>query len=61
MAIHGSPKDRGRADAWYGRVISPHKYDHSLPKRKKKITKLTDQEIHEYRKGYYEEDGRFQL
>ena len=51
---HGSPRDRGRADAYYGRFPHPHKWLDALGVKR---VELTDpQEINEYWKGYDEED-----
>ena len=55
---HGTPYDRGRADAYYGRRHNPHKLvpnEHGGHNRQK----LTDpNEIEAYSKGYREETGR---
>ena len=48
---HGSPYDRGRADAWYSRPPLPHKGCTTA-----QDTDLTEAEIEEYVKGY--NDGR---
>ena len=39
---HGSPRDRGSADAYYGRPMRPH-YFSGATYQSKEITKLTDQ------------------
>jgi hypothetical protein len=47
---HGSPYDRGGADAYYWRDPNPHKWpdgDHTSP-----VYDLTGQEIEEYLLGY---------
>lgn len=59
MSHHGSPKDRGSADAYYCRPAQPHKKDHSV-KPVKKIYNLTQQEIDEYMDGYNNEEARFE-
>lgn len=60
MNQHGSPRDRGSADAYYCRPPQPHKKDHSV-KPVKKIFNLTQQEINEYMDGYNNEETRFKL
>ena len=55
---HGSPYDRGRADAYYGRRHNPHKL---VPNAHggHEYEKLTNSsEIEAYSKGYREETGR---
>lgn len=50
---HGSPWDRGFADAWYARSVYPHKYPNGtyVPP----LVELTDPtEIAEYMAGYNE-------
>ena len=50
---HGSPYDRGGADAWYRRTPKPHKYPQGTYNGEEVI--LTDpQEIMEYWAGYYD-------
>jgi hypothetical protein len=44
---HGSPYDRGRADAWYGRSPLPHKGSTS-----QRDTDLTPLEIAAYNRGF---------
>jgi len=47
---HGSPYDRGGADAYYWRDPNPHKWpggDHTSPDYQ-----LTDREVQEYLAGY---------
>lgn len=50
IAIHGSPRDRGECDAYYGRGCSPHYYNED----NKRVTKedMTDQQINEYVHAY---------
>lgn len=48
---HGGPYDRGRADAYYRRAYSPHKYEtgtYNSPR----VEVLTPTEIAEYAKGW---------
>jgi hypothetical protein len=56
---HGSPYDRGGADAYYGRRFDPHYYP-SGTYFGKRITKeeMTEEEIREYAKGFGEEPDR---
>ena len=50
---HGSPYDRGSADAYYGRGLNPHKKENG------RTVQLTDpQEIEQYVSGYKGETGR---
>lgn len=46
---HGSLYDRGGADSYYGRKMTPHYYVGSS-----RVTDLTDEQIAEYRAGYVE-------
>ena len=48
---HGSPFDRGSADAYYGRRPSPHYYT-GATYMSDKVTDLTDEEKKEYMRGY---------
>lgn len=48
---HGSPYDRGSADAWYGRSPRPHYRDGN-----KEITDLTQDQRNEYMRGYDDQD-----
>lgn len=48
---HGSPYDRGRADSWYRRPSSPHKWPEGTG-RGEKVTDLTPEEIEAYEAGY---------
>ena len=56
---YGSPRDRGSADAYYGRPMRPH-YFSGATYQSKEITEdqMTDEEIKEYTKGYDEEENR---
>lgn len=51
---HGSPHDRGRADAYYGRPHNPHKMIHTTGKPSKRVHKsdLKKHEIKAYSDGY---------
>jgi hypothetical protein len=56
---HGSPRDRGSADAYYGRQPRPH-YFVGKTRLSKEIHEdgMSDEEINEYYKGYNEEEDR---
>ena len=56
---HGSPRDRGSADAYYGRPPRPH-YFVGKTRLSKEIHEdgMSDEEINEYYKGYNEEEDR---
>ena len=50
-ARHGGPFDRGSADSWYSRPVSPHYFiggSYDTPA----ITDLTPREVAEYLAGY---------
>ena len=54
---HGSPYDRGAADAYYGRPMEPHYYPngtYNYPLIEKKD--MTEEEIEAYRLGYTENE-----
>ena len=48
---HGSPFDRGSADAWYRRPKEPHYYPEGTYNGEK-ITNLTPEELEAYHCGY---------
>ena len=56
---HGSPQDRGSADAYYGRGYNPHYYvgDTGLSERVEQDN-MTVGEIAAYKYGYDNEDDR---
>lgn len=54
---HGSPADRGSADAYYGRRRDPHKWP-SGTGRGERITLTDPDEIREYHEAYDNEDDR---
>jgi hypothetical protein len=57
LRTHGSPMDRGSADAYYWRSRSPHKYpDGSY--NGERVTDLTAEELEEYNFGYDNETDR---
>jgi hypothetical protein len=50
---HGSPHDRGRADAWYGRDPLPHYFEgDSFMSARVDLQDMTQQEIQSYHDGY---------
>ena len=50
---HGSPYDRGSADAWYARPMSPHWYPKGTYMGKRvDASEMSEQEIAEYNYGY---------
>lgn len=48
---HGSPYDRGSADAYYGRASTPHYYV-GATSRSERVVTLTEQELEAYNAGY---------
>lgn len=56
---HGSPRDRGAADAYYGRDINPHYWPEGTC-RGQRISQadMTDEQVDEYMKGYNGETAR---
>lgn len=57
---HGSPYDRGSADAYYRRPHNPHYYlmkDTMFSERIER-NEMTEDQIAEYSAGYNEEDDR---
>jgi len=54
---HGSPYDRGHADAYYGRSRNPHKWPEGTG-HGEKVTDLTPEEIDAYNAGYDDCDDR---
>lgn len=52
---HGSPRDRGKADAWYRRGCNPHYYEGaSYSSERVEQAEMTTEEIHAYVEGYKE-------
>ena len=54
---HGSPYDRGAADAYYGRMPRPH-YFLGGSNTSAKVETLSEEEVAEYLLGYNEQDDR---
>ena len=60
MVDHGSPKDRGSADAYYGRVYSPHYFQghKNMSVLGQRITELSPEQIQEYEEGFFNQKER---
>lgn len=59
MHRHGSPGDRGGADAWYGRPAVPHYYTGaSYMSDRVNQDAMTPAEVAEYLDAYQAETGR---
>jgi hypothetical protein len=54
---HGGPRDRGSADAYYGRPKDPHKYPEGTYNGER-VTDLSEEELAAYHYGYDNEDDR---
>lgn len=52
---HGSPYDRGSADAYYCRPINPHFYPNSDVGFSEPVYKLTKEQEMEYLMGYWDQ------
>lgn len=57
LSKHGSPADRGSADAYYGRRCDPHKWPEGTGFGER-ITLTDPIEIAEYNSSYDNEDDR---
>lgn len=56
---HGSPHDRGSADAYYHRPVTPHYYVGATYKSERvEADRMTPQQIAEYMNGYHNETDR---
>lgn len=56
---HGSPQDRGSADAYYGRPFNPHYYVGGTGTSERvKYEDMTENEIKAYVHGYMNEENR---
>ena len=56
---HGSPSDRGSADAYYGRPYDPHYWPEGTYKGTRvSASDMTDEQKNTYRDAYYSEDNR---
>jgi len=58
MHPHGSPYDRGSADAYYGRSPDPHWYPDGTGRGEKIKLEKGDKLYDLYMQGYNEETGR---
>lgn len=59
MPSHGSPQDRGSADAYYGRTYAPHYYvGASMQSERVEKDNMTVGEIAAYMYGYDNEEDR---
>lgn len=59
MAIHGSPKDRGSADRYYGRPFEPHWYPKGTYNGKRiEEDEMSSDQIEEYKEGWNNEINR---
>jgi hypothetical protein len=54
---HGGPRDRGSADAYYGRPKDPHKYA-AHTRSSERIVLSDPAEIQAYLDAYYGQDDR---
>ncbi len=59
LPTHGSPQDRGSADAYYGRSYNPHYYV-GATNQSERVEKdnMTVGEIEAYKYGYDNEEDR---
>lgn len=56
---HGSPADRGGADAYYGRRRDPHYYPEGTYRgRRIEPPEMTIEQVREYNEAYDNEDDR---
>jgi hypothetical protein len=53
--LHGSPYDRGSADAYYRRPIKPHYYPNQDVGFSEPVCDLTKEQEMEYLKGYWDQ------
>tara|TARA_Y100000389_G_C17437670_1_gene506537 strand:+ start:342 stop:563 length:222 start_codon:yes stop_codon:yes gene_type:complete len=59
MPTHGSPQDRGSADAYYGRTYAPHYYvGNTYQSERVERDLMTVGEIEAYKYGYDNEEDR---
>jgi hypothetical protein len=55
--VHGSPEDRGGADAYYGRAIDPHYWpDGTYNGKRVEKDNMTRSQIEAYLKAYEDQD-----
>ena len=59
LPVHGSPQDRGSADAYYGRQYAPHWYPRGTNKGERFVEDMmSSEEIDDYLYGYENEEDR---
>lgn len=57
---HGSPYDRGAADAYYQRPYAPHYYEGATAQsRRIELHDMTPEDIQEYDRGYVSETDSY--
>lgn len=57
--INGSPRDRGSADRYYGRLFEPHYYPNGTYKGHRVTEKdMSPEQVSEYTLGWEEETDR---
>ena len=55
---HGSPYDRGSADSYYGRPLSPHWWPNGTYKgQSMEQSQMTLPQVKEYYQGYYDNES----
>lgn len=55
---HGSPYDRGSADSYYGRSLSPHYWPNGTHKGYRvEQSDMTLPQVKEYYQGYYDNES----
>lgn len=52
VILHGSPYDRGSADAYYRRPMKPHYYPNQDVGHSEPVYDLTNEQEMDYMKGY---------
>jgi hypothetical protein len=56
---HGSPQDRGAADAYYGRKYNPHWYPSGTYNGKVILEEaMTKEQVEEYKYGYANQEDK---
>jgi len=56
---HGSPQDRGAADAYYGRKFSPHWYPNGTGRNPRiEMAEMTEDQLAQYSYGFNNEEDR---
>ena len=53
---HGSARDRGRADYYYGRLYDPHYYEgNSITSKLIQQENMTEEEVTQYTEGFHDQ------